>query len=88
MKEIYHYYWYIIIFNIYEKKQTNFKILQMITNSGIQYYFHLETDITWFIRFLDYTMILRFIFGRLALLKMIIQTHCMIIGTIPTSPRC
>ena len=29
MKEIYHF--------IHEKKQTNFKILQMITNSVIQY---------------------------------------------------
>ena len=70
MKEIYHF--------IHKKNQTNFKILQMITNSVIQYYLHLGTD---FIRFLDYTMILRSIltihlgtknFGRLALLKMII----------------
>ena len=67
MKEIYHF--------IHKKNQTNSKILQMITNSVIQYYLHLGTDI---IRFLDYTMILRCIltihlgtknFGRLALFK-------------------
>ena len=28
----------------------------MVTNSVIQYKFHLETDITWFIRFLNYTI--------------------------------